>query len=91
MFLLASGASLPSRTAGAGFPYMCMYPTMHFGPTLLANVTGLASSTRHNAQHSTSINVYTNVLLVLLPAGYGISTKLWDVPFGTLLITKGQN
>ena len=50
-------ASLPSRTAGAGFPYVCMYPTMHFGPAgpmLRANVTGLASATHHNAQHSTS-------------------------------------
>ena len=50
--LLVNGAS---RTAGAGFPYICMYQMMHFGPglwagpALRASVTGLASSARHNA------------------------------------------
>ena len=49
--LLTSGASLPSGTAGTIFLIIYIYPTMHFGPetapALRANVTGLASSARH--------------------------------------------
>ena len=41
--LLASGASLPSRTAGTIFCdiyiYIYMYPTMHFGPDICPRAT----------------------------------------------------